>query len=114
MAMKALEKFYKDNNLALVQSASADESAAPGEAPAPPPTTFEGDYGGEKDEHNGVVGILTLIKEDVEKDIRVATAAEEKAEAEFKAFMQESEDTISNLEQQIDEFQSAHAKAETA
>ncbi len=65
MAIKALEKFYKDNNLALVQSASADESAAPGEAPAPPPTTFEGPYGGEKDEHNGVVGILTLIKEDV-------------------------------------------------
>jgi len=114
MAMKALEKFYKDNNLALVQSASADESAAPGEAPAPPPTTFEGDYGGEKDEHNGVVGILTLIKEDVEKDIRVATAAEEKAEAEFQAFMQESQDTIMNLEKQIDEFRSAHAKAETA
>merc|ERR1712139_213251 len=35
MAIGALEKFYKDNNLALVQRKSV--AAAPGEAPAPPP-----------------------------------------------------------------------------
>jgi hypothetical protein len=130
MAIEALEKFYKDNADAL--NASLVQTVAPGEAPAPPPTTFEGPYGGEKDEHDGVVGILTLIKEDVEKDIATADAAEKKAGEEFMAFMAEScacekatcpvpdnsvcteASKIGKLQEQITNFESAHADAEGA
>lgn len=115
MAIKALEKFYKDNNLALVQSvASAEKSAAPGEAPAPPPTTWDSGYGGEKDEHDGVVGILTLIKEDVEKDIATADAEEKASLKAFEEFEQESNDKIAGLNTQISEYEAAHADAQTA
>lgn len=117
MAMDALAKFYKDNAdaLALMQvKASTKRVSAPGEAPAPPPTTFDSGYGGEKDEHDGVVGILGMIKDDVEKDIATAEAAEKKAVAEYKEFKKESETNIANLEKQIDDYEAAHAKAETA
>jgi hypothetical protein len=105
MAMDALTKFYKDNNLSLIQE--------PGKAPTPPPTTFEGEYGGEKDEHQGVVGILTLIKEDVEKDIATADAEEEASLKAFEAFIEESNGKIDNLNKQIETFDKAHADAET-
>jgi hypothetical protein len=130
MAIEALEKFYKDNAAAL--ESALVQTVAPGEAPAPPPTTWDAGYGGEKDEHNGVVGILTLIKEDVEKDIATADAAEKLAGKEFVSFMAEScacdeakcpvpandictEDSkIGKLSTQITNFESAHADAEGA
>lgn len=130
MAIEALEKFYKDNADAL--NASLIQSVAPGEAPAPPPTTWDAGYGGEKDEHDGVVGILTLIKEDVEKDIATADLAEKKAGEEFVAFMSEScacdepkcpvpsndicteASKIGKLQAQITNFESAHSDAEGA
>lgn len=114
MAMDALTKFYKDNNLALMQVANKVSIKAPGEAPAPPPPTFEGAYGGEKDEHDGVVGILTLIKEDVEKDIATADEEEAKSKKAYLAFKGESEAKIAGLNEQISNFEAAHAKAETA
>jgi hypothetical protein len=130
MAIEALAKFYKDNAAAM--EAALVQTVAPGEAPAPPPTTWDAGYGGEKDEHDGVVGILTLIKEDVEKDIATADAAEKLAGKEFVSFMAEScacdeakcpvpandictEDSkIGKLSTQITNFESAHADAEGA
>jgi len=128
MAMDALTKFYKDNAAAL--ESALVQTVAPGDAPAPPPTTWDAGYGGEKDEHNGVVGILTLIKEDVEKDIATADAAEKLAGKEFVSFMSEScacdeakcpvpnneicteASKIGKLQSQITNFESAHADAE--
>jgi len=114
MAIDALKNFYTDNNLALVQSvASAEKSAAPGKAPAPPPTTWSSEYGGERDEHNGVVGILDLIKEDVKKDIATAKAEEEASLKAYNEFKAESEAKIESLDTQIDGYDASHATAET-
>lgn len=107
-AVQALGKFYKNNNLALMQQR---RTQAPGEAPAPPPTTWDAGYGGKKGENEGVVGILTLIKEDVEKDIRTADKAESDSLDEHNKFISESEANVSNLEDEISNFEGSKANA---
>ena len=54
-----------------------------GEAPTPPPTTWNSEYGGAKGENNGIVAILELIADDIKKDIAKATSEEE---ASVKAY----------------------------
>merc|ERR1719420_2923513 len=104
-----LEKFYSDNGLALVQTrsrvaehgGSAQPEVVAGEAPPPPPTTFGGEpYGGNKGSTNGIISILEMVKSDVEKDIKTATANEEKSKTEYDDFKSETETMISSLESQ--------------
>merc|ERR1719379_1310189 len=69
-AVAALEKFYTDNNLGLMQvRRSGQPFVEAGEAPTPPPSTWDSEYGGSKGESQGITMILTLIKEDIQKDI---------------------------------------------
>merc|ERR1719171_1665381 len=77
-----LEKFYADNGLALAQTGSrvavhggsAQPEVTAGEAPPPPPSTFNEPYGGNKGATNGIISLLEMVKADVEKDIKTATA----------------------------------------
>merc|ERR1719265_3096637 len=88
--MGVLAKFYEDNGLAFAQtSEEAPPTVVAGEAP-PPPTTWSEPYGGAKGESNGIQGILGLIKEDVEQDIKVATEEEDNAIAEFDTLKSET------------------------
>ena len=58
-AMKALESFYEEQDITRESSMSLmqKKSQAPGEAPAPPPSTFEGDYTGAQGETDGVIRV---------------------------------------------------------
>jgi len=87
---------------------------AAGEAPAPPPSTWDSSYGGKKEENNGVVGILTLISEDIEKDIKDATTAEDEAEAEFQDFKKNTELDIKEQDKAITKYKSTRSDAEEA
>merc|ERR1719443_2176542 len=96
-----LEKFYADNGLALAQTAyrrSAQPEVVAGEAPPPPPTTWADPYGGNKGSTNGIISLLEMVKADVEKDIRTATAAEDKAKSDYDTFKSDTEALISSLE----------------
>jgi predicted nucleic acid-binding Zn-ribbon protein len=104
--MAVLNKFYEDNGLALVQG--------PGDAPPPPPQTWSEPYGGAQGESNGIQGILGLIKEDVEKDIKVATQEEKDAIKEFEDLESETASTISLLEGEIADFDDQKGQAEQA
>merc|ERR1719161_2991416 len=103
-AADVLAKFYEDNGLSLAQTRTHVQvtshmlQPAAGEAPPPPPTTWQEPYGGAKGANNGIMSILTMVKEDVEKDIRTATAEEEKAKSEYETFKSETETLISSLE----------------
>merc|ERR1719160_1425132 len=91
-----LEKFYTDNGLAFAQTASrvVQPEVTAGEAPPPPPTTWSDPYGGNKGSTNGIISILEMVKADVEKDIKTATAAEEKAKQDYEPFKSETETLI--------------------
>merc|ERR1719235_2978927 len=118
-----LEKFYTDNGLALAQTGSrvaqhggsAQPEVVAGEAPPPPPSTFGGEpYGGNKGSTNGIISILEMVKADVEKDIKTATAQEDKAKAEYDTFKSETEALIKSLNSEKSDLEGKVGDAETA
>jgi hypothetical protein len=106
-AIAALQKFYTDNGLlqVTVRRSAQEPFVAAGEAPTPPPPTFEGDYGGAKGESTGVTAMLEMIRADIEKDIAKsekqeadAVAAFDKLVADIEASIGDKEATKSDLE----------------
>merc|ERR1719329_321594 len=90
------------------------EPSPAGEAPPPPPATWDtgGEYGGAEGEQQGIMGILTLVKEDVEKDIALAEKQEADAVAAFDSMKSDLEKTIAAGETAIDEYKSEKAVQE--
>ena len=70
-----------------------------GEAPTPPPSTWDSEYGGAKGESQGIVAIMTLIKEDIEKDMAKATKMEEEAVAAYEKMVEDIDSAIGAKEQ---------------
>jgi len=115
-AIAALSKFYEDNQLALVQVHKSTDSPVKvaGQAPAPPPATWDEEYGGQKEANEGVTAILELIKGDVQKDIRVADEEEQKAQTAHDEFVEKSRNGpggISALESQVDNLKTQRAES---
>merc|ERR1719487_1162093 len=100
-AKEVLEGYYKDNGLVFVQKAKQPvEGMAAGEAPPPPPATWEGDYGGKTGESQGIVAIMEMVHEDIVKDRNDAKADEDAAQKEFDAFKKDSEDKMTALKKE--------------
>lgn len=109
-----LKKFYKDN-FAMVQKPHAGLVASKvkiSAAPSAPPKTWDGAYGGSQKESTGIVGILELIKQDVEKDQAAAKTAEDTAQKSHDKFVKESEDSIKKLETGINTLNESKGKKE--
>merc|ERR1719395_505229 len=121
-AKDVLQKFYADNGLALAQTGShtaqhggsAQPEVTAGEAPPPPPTTWQEPYGGNKGANNGIQSILEMVKADVEKDIKTATAEEEKAKTDYDNFKSDTEALIKSLESEKANLEGEVGDAETA
>merc|ERR1719191_789278 len=117
-----LQKFYTDNGLALAQTGShvtqhggsAQPEVVAGEAPPPPPSTFSEPYGGNKGANNGIQSILEMVKADVEKDIKTATAEEAKAKADYDNFKSDTKALIKSLESEKANLEGEVGDAETA
>merc|ERR1719353_2876247 len=89
-AMGVLENFYAENGLNLAQVRRVQQPfVEAGEAPTPPPSTWDGEYGGAKGESTGIIAIMTLIKEDIEKDIAKATKIEEESVAAYEKMVED-------------------------
>merc|ERR1719316_709438 len=70
-----------------------------GEAPTPPPSTWDGEYGGAKGESTGIIAIMTLIKEDIEKDIAKADKQQEDSVAAYDKLIADTDAAIGAKEQ---------------
>merc|ERR1719473_1384745 len=77
-----------------------------GEAPPPPPKTWEAPYGGATGESTGIIATLMLIHEDITKDIAKATA-------EYEEFKSDSEKHILELNTQISDMEGEVAEKES-
>merc|ERR1719345_600901 len=108
-----LTKFYEDNGLVLAQVHSQVVQPA-GEAPPPPPSTWGEPYGGNKGESNGIQSILSMVKSDVEKDIRTATDGEAKSKTEHEAFMADTKALTDSLKSQKSSLEGEVGDAEQA
>merc|ERR1719181_247292 len=99
-AMGALSKFYTNNGLALVEKKKHHKKEEPEYAANPdtaPETFSDGGYGGRKSENTGIVAILGMIKEDLEKEVDKAKADEAAALAAYQKLYDESAATMQAL-----------------
>merc|ERR1719507_1304449 len=97
-AKGVLETFYKENNLMLSQVSKKQPFVTEaGKAPPPPPATWDGGYGGKTEESTGIIAILGMIKEDIDKDVEKATTAEKEAQALFDESKKEIEATMEKI-----------------
>merc|ERR1719375_2643534 len=118
-AIVSLSAFYKRNKLPLelVQKKAPEYSVDQDKAPE---TTFAGaDYGGRKSESSGLIGMLSMLKEDTEKEIKTSREDNAEAEAEYEkergalqATYDAANDTktqtetqLANLEEKIAEYE---------
>merc|ERR1719463_452565 len=70
----------------------------PGEAPTPPPATWDdAAYKGASKETSGVVALLGMIKADIEKDIRNADKEEQDAQAAYDKMFADTDVNIALL-----------------
>merc|ERR1719473_1974810 len=109
-AKEVLESFYKDNKLVLVQGREVPLVA--GEAPPPPPKTWEAPYGGKTDESMGIVAIMEMIHEDIKMDIEKAKAEEDQAQADFEKFNEDNEQSQKDLNKAIEELSATKGEKE--
>jgi len=71
------------------------------ENPDTPPETFEGDYEGRKSEGGGIIAILSMIKEDIEKEMKVASKEEAEALKAYEDLRAESQATVDALDEKL-------------
>merc|ERR1719265_983171 len=113
-AKSVLEGFYKDNKLVFVQrSTQPVTDMAAGEAPPPPPATWEGGYGGKTGESQGIVAIMEMVYEDIVKDRKDAKADEDSSQQEFDDFKKDSEDKMKALKKEKEATEKTKGRAET-
>jgi len=115
-AIEVLEGFYKAQGALLQKHAqpSNDYVAASGEAPPPPPATWENPaYTGRDKESSGILAILTMIKDDIDKDRVKAQTAEGKAQKHYDEFSGECGTQIEGLNGAIIELQGTIGEKET-
>jgi hypothetical protein len=112
-AQKVLEQFYVSNDLVLAQKSKQPVTGmAAGEAPPPPPATWEGGYGGKTGESEGIVAIMEMVHEDILKDRADAKADEDAAQTEYDAFKKDSEEKMQQLKDDISKTEERMGRAE--
>jgi chromosome segregation ATPase len=114
MAKGVLESFYKDSGLMLVQKAKRQPQVVAGEAPPPPPQTWDAPYGGATGESQGIISILGMIEEDILKDKEKAKKEEEEALEEFKEFKAKSEAEMKDISDENDTLAGEQGDKESA
>jgi len=109
-AKDVLAKFYKDNDLMFVQQKM--DPVVAGEAPPPPPTTWEAPYGGKTEEATGIVAILEMIHEDIEKDRAKAKSEEDEDQKAFNEFESNTNAQIKSLKEANSQLEGEKGGAE--
>jgi len=95
-AKDVLANFYKDNELMFVQNKM--DPVVAGDAPPPPPSTWEAPYGGKTEESTGIVAILEMIHEDIQKDRAKAKTEEDEDQKAFEEFKKNTDSQVKALE----------------
>jgi len=94
-ALKALAKFYKNNKASLAQKAP-EYTEDPDKAPE---TTWSGsDYGGRKSENTGIVAIMEMLVEDLEKEMADGRADDASAQEKYLEQKGALDETMKALE----------------
>jgi len=104
-AIEALSAFYVKNKIPmeLVQKGKAPEYSV--DSDKAPTTTFGSTYTGRKSEGGGIVGILSMLVEDTEKEIAQGRAEEAEAQKDYeeeRADAQAMKDSITDTKVKLE------------
>merc|ERR1719386_36434 len=106
-AIESITAFYTNNKipLELVQEPeyTVDEDKAP-------EAFGDGGYGGRKSESTGIIAILSMLKEDLEKEIKTARGEEAAAQSEYETQNGELRDTMDAMEKTVTSLKSEEAE----
>merc|ERR1719498_2279493 len=80
-------------------------------APPPPPETF-GDYKKKGEESNGVIGMMDMLKADLQKEITEMEVTEQNSQEEYEQMVKDAADKRAADSLSIEEKESAKAGAE--
>lgn len=107
-SISILGDFYKDNGLMLAQqhAKAAQPVSSAGEAPPPPPPTWELPYGGNTEESTGILAVLEMIKEDIQKDLSEGRAEEAKSSKVYEQTKTALTEEIEGLTKDISSLKS--------
>lgn len=114
-AKDTIQNFYQSRGLMLAQKghrAPEDFKTEAGELAPPPPTTWDGAYGGRKDESSGIIAILMMISDDIKKDITKATTDNDAAKQLYQKTKSDLETEDGELDTSISELNSAVSSKE--
>jgi len=92
-ALKSLTAFAKNNNINLLELGRKRKQDPEGA----PSTGFDTPYGGASSQTGGIVGVITMLKEDLEAEVKESKSAEAAAQSEYKAQRQAAEATVKAL-----------------
>merc|ERR1719316_2026889 len=103
-AIEAITKFYSDNKIPLEfmqkePEYTVDEDKAP-------EAFGDGGYGGRKSESTGIIAILSMLKEDLEKEIKTARGEEAAAQGEYETQRGELRETMDAMEKTVTSLKS--------
>jgi len=84
LAVESLSSFYKRNKLPLELVQKGGPKYSVDSEKAPSTGGFDDSYGGRKSESGGLIAILSMLKEDVEKEMEESRADDAEAEASYE------------------------------
>jgi predicted nucleic acid-binding Zn-ribbon protein len=110
-AIEALSKFFEKNSL-LSKHFTVKKVKQPEytENEDTAPETFSGSYGGRSSENTGIVAILGMIKEDMEKEMKVARKEETAADAAYRKLLKESTDSNNTMTKKVNDLDNVMAE----
>lgn len=92
-AIDSLRKVYESNNIKM------DKFGLVQVRSDPKPATWEEDkYGGKKAESTGVIAILAMIKEDLEKEVKAEQGIDASTQVNYRSDMEALEETLAAQE----------------
>merc|ERR1719428_2537934 len=94
-AIASITKFYTDNKIPLELMKKEPEYTV--DEDKAPEAFGDGGYGGRKSESTGIIAILSMLKEDLEKEINVAREEEAAAQAEYEKLNGEAQESVDAL-----------------
>jgi len=110
-AKDVLTKFYAE--AAFLQRRHEQKGKQPevaaemvaGEAPPPPPSTWDAGYSGKQEENTGVITMLETIYDDIQKDITKCETEEKESAKAFTTYESEYDTDMTNLKSQISDIE---------
>jgi len=110
-AIKSLTAFYENNKipLELVQKKEPEYTVDEDQAPE---ASFSGG-GAHKSESGGIISILQMLKEDLEKEIKVAREEDAAAQAEYEKLRGEAQDGVDAMKKTETELNAEKADLES-